>query len=257
MMNHLPFRYRIDLSFDQPVWEHYFLLRCIPAAAPTQTIVNLQLTLSEGARWTCQTDGLGNYIQPGSFISPHTEFFYEVSGIAVVDSEPGVYPQWVNPVFTMPSKYTVPDSAMLQIARSFTSVGEFDLCEEICEAVHGRMVYTPGSTGIHTTARDVFYSGKGVCQDYSHLFLSFARARGLRARYVNGIHEGSDSSHAWCEVFLNGAWRGIDPTWNKWVNNTYIRFNSGRDFSDCPIEKGVFRGPANQTQSILVRCGNP
>ena len=77
--------------------------------------------------------------------------------------------------------------------------------------------------------------------------------RGLSARYVNGLPEGEGASHAWCEVWLDGVWTGIDPTRGRWTDESYIRFGIGRDFADCPMERGVFLGGANQCQTVFMK----
>lgn len=123
----------------------------------------------------------------------------------------------------------------------------------LSRAVHERMTYAPGETELSTTAAQVFETGQGVCQDYAHLYLALARQAGLTARYVNGLPQGEGASHAWCEVWLDGLWTGIDPTRDKWVDEGYIRFGVGRDFRDCPIERGVFLGAAGQCQTVFMK----
>ncbi|MCD7793035.1 MAG: transglutaminase family protein [Oscillospiraceae bacterium] len=115
------------------------------------------------------------------------------------------------------------------------------------------MQYQSGSTGVGTTAAEAFAAGRGVCQDFAHVFLALARRAGLAARYVNGLSLGEGSSHAWCEVWLDGVWTGIDPTRGVWADDSYIRFGVGRDFADCPFERGVFRGSARQRQSVYMK----
>ena len=63
---------------------------------------------------------------------------------------------------------------------------------------------------------------------------------------------GEGATHAWVEVFDGQLWHGIDPTNDRLVDDGYIAFSHGRDFSDCPIEVGVFRGGARQSQSVAV-----
>ncbi|HZD60471.1 MAG TPA: transglutaminase domain-containing protein [Anaerolineae bacterium] len=58
---------------------------------------------------------------------------------------------------------------------------------------------------------------KGVCVEYSDLFVALCRAKGIPARYVGGITtEGTDATkgHAWSEVYLkNYGWVPFDATW--------------------------------------------
>ena len=49
-----------------------------------------------------------------------------------------------------------------------------------------------------------------VCEGYSNLFAALARAAGFETRYVS-----SDSmNHGWNHIYVNGAWRFVDVTWN-------------------------------------------
>ena len=123
----------------------------------------------------------------------------------------------------------------------------------LAQAVHDGLAYVPGATGVATTAAQAFHEGRGVCQDFAHVYLALARQAGLAARYVNGLPQGEGVSHAWCEVWLDGLWTGIDPTRLQWTNEGYLRFGAGRDFGDCPIERGVFLGSARQEQQVFMR----
>ena len=70
----------------------------------------------------------------------------------------------------------------------------------------------------------------GSCRDYATLFIACARTLGLAARFVSGyMYDPSidpnlpGDMHAWAEVFLPGAgWRGIDPTYGLFCNNSYV-----------------------------------
>lgn len=78
---------------------------------------------------------------------------------------------------------------------------------------------------------------------------------GVPARYVSGyLHRpNKDSqSHAWCELWLpDCGWFGIDPTNDCRANERFVKVAFGRDFSDVPPNKGVYRGQSGET--IVVR----
>ena len=97
--------------------------------------------------------------------------------------------------------------------------------------------------------------GKGVCQDFTHLMLAILRSLHMPARYVSGyIHRPNkeSQSHAWCEVWLPDlGWVGVDPTNDQVVDERFVKVAIGRDFTDVPPNKGLFRGKAEQ--SIFVR----
>ena len=37
------------------------------------------------------------------------------------------------------------------------------------------------------------------------------------------------------------------------VDESYLKLCVGRDFSDCPIERGVFLGGGDQTQTVFMK----
>jgi hypothetical protein len=103
---------------------------------------------------------------------------------------------------------------------------------------------------------DVLRLGKGVCQDFTHLMIAVLRVFEVPARYVSGyVHRpGKESqSHAWCEVWLPGlGWVGIDPTNDVVVGEAFVKVATGRDFTDVPPNKGVYRGKAAETIRVRV-----
>ena len=96
----------------------------------------------------------------------------------------------------------------------------------------------------------------GVCQDFTHLMLALLRCLGVPARYVSGYIyylEKEAQSHAWCEVWLPAlGWVGIDPTNDQLVDERFVKVAIGRDFTDVPPNKGLFRGKALQSISVRV-----
>ena len=68
--------------------------------------------------------------------------------------------------------------------------------------------------------------------------IAAARSIGIPARYVNGyMHNNSHSSeyqstHAWAEFHIaNLGWVGFDPSHHTCVDQKYVRFSCGYDFS--------------------------
>ena len=59
---------------------------------------------------------------------------------------------------------------------------------------------------------DAFTSHKVVCEGYSRTFWAIAGAAGLPVRIVLGTTNGRE--HAWNEVWLDGAWKAVDCTWD-------------------------------------------
>ena len=74
--------------------------------------------------------------------------------------------------------------------------------------------YQVGASTASTTALDTFVERRGVCRDYAHLMVSFARAAAIPARvasvYALGVTP--QDFHLVAEVFLSGAWHLVDAT---------------------------------------------
>ena len=116
--------------------------------------------------------------------------------------------------------------------------------------VHGALRYEPGSTDVSTTASAALAQGRGVCQDFAHVMVAALRAGGVPARYASGLTLGEGATHAWAQAWVGNAWVGFDPTRDALCDDGYLVCAVGRDWSDCPIERGTFRGEASQTQTI-------
>jgi hypothetical protein len=75
-------------------------------------------------------------------------------------------------------------------------------------------------------AREVFVQARGVCDEFTNLFMSFVRSLGIPARYVDGLVFSGESwdMHSWAEVYLGDRWIPLDPTYNEigFVDSTHI-----------------------------------
>ncbi|MFI3168892.1 MAG: transglutaminase family protein [Faecalibacterium sp.] len=252
-MKNLFFESTTTLQFDSPVVDHHFLLRCLPASFAGQRIVSATLQLSPAVPYTLSCDGFGNLNETGCIKFPHTEFIYKVSGLAQINEEERQRER-LHPIFTHPSHYTTVSPEMNAfLAGLALQGGALEQAVQLADAVYHAIAYQSGSTCTATTAAQAFAGGQGVCQDFSHIFIALARKAGIPARYANGLPLGEGQSHAWCEVYADGMWQGIDPTRNRLIGEDYVRFCIGRDFGDCALERGVLFGSANQTQNTITQ----
>jgi transglutaminase-like putative cysteine protease len=123
--------------------------------------------------------------------------------------------------------------------------------DAITAAVHDRMTYRAGSTGVHTLAGEAWEAGLGVCQDYAHLVVGALRHVGIPARYVSGyLHPRSAAavgepvaaeSHAWVQWWF-GEWTDQDPMNLAPVTDRHVTLGTGRDYRDVPPIKGIVAG---------------
>ncbi len=122
---------------------------------------------------------------------------------------------------------------------------EFDAVQKILTWVVDHMHYVLTPTSYDSLYS--FESGKGNCQNYSHLTAALMRAVGIPARIVNGvtlkepydINTGNSimtmkiaqGRHSWIEVFFPDlGWTPFDPQITElFVSNRFIRIEVGLD----------------------------
>lgn len=253
-MERLSFYYDTSLSFSEPIHEHSFLLRCVPPDLPEQRIIEYKLEiLPMAGSGRYGTDSFGNRTYAGRMATGHRFFRYTAYGIALRDDTRKEKAPFL-PCFRYPSRLTGATERMKNFLAELPLVGD-DLMKAkvLAKAVHRHFVYTPGATAVTTTAGEAFALGKGVCQDYTHVFLALARCLGIPARYVSGLPRGEGASHAWAEIWQDGLWYGVDPTRDCPVDEGYLKLCTGRDFGDCPVESGIFSGAASQRQDVYMK----
>lgn len=251
-MKKLRFIYEMKLQFENPVENHVFKLRCIPANNPVQQIYGMDCRVTPGVDLTYHTDCFGNQVCIGRVSALHTEFGFRTEGIAFVDHKAAERTGY-HEIYRYASVLTEMDEGLHNFYEACCHVkkGELDEVLLLTDSVYRRMTYRPGVTGVDTGAAQAFQMGAGVCQDYSHILLALLRHGGIPARYVAGLLEGEGKTHAWTEVWLGGQWVGVDPTHNRLTDDSYIKLSHGRDYRDCMPNRGRFTGHTNQSQYVF------
>jgi transglutaminase-like putative cysteine protease len=131
-----------------------------------------------------------------------------------------------------------------------------DALTALCGEIHESYEFDAQFSNVSTPLADVITGRRGVCQDFAHLAVAYARTVGLAARYVSGYIEtvpppgreklvGADASHAWCSVWTPDAgWVDFDPTNGHLPVNDHVTVAWGRDYADVIPVRGVMIGPA-------------
>jgi transglutaminase-like putative cysteine protease len=257
-MKRLRFDYQMQITFTQPVWEHYFTLKCFPKSIPRQTILEREIMVTPDDSYQMSEDGFGNESLYGHCERKHTKFEVRVTGIAEVDWS--IYDTNAAKLYLyrMPTRMTALSEQMEAFAKEewgnlkFFRMGTLNKAHEIMNTLYRILEYESGSTKIDTTAEQAFSQRKGVCQDYAHIMIAFCRYYKIPARYVAGMMIGEGYSHAWVEIYSNGRWYGFDPTNHLLIDSHYIMMAVGRDSKDCVLNKGHFYGKGEQNQKIHV-----
>ncbi|GHS90354.1 transglutaminase [Planctomycetales bacterium] len=256
-MKYATYNYSIRVDFLRPVHSHFFLLRCTPSHNAAQHVVREKCRV-DGARLTRGKDSFGNLVHSGAWVTAHDSFEVQTSGEVQLMNEYRLPDAAPNRLYLYPSAYTQPDKKMTQLLKT-AAIEKADaptvVVEKLCALVRREMNYAANSTTNATTAAAALAEGRGVCQDFAHLLIAWARLAGVPARYAVGFIEGEGNTHAWVEFYDANGWRGVDPTHNRFIDTGYIKLAHGRDYEDCSIERGVFAGAAEQKLTVNLSVG--
>lgn len=252
-MKTLEFSYAMEIEFSEPAVRHCFSLRCLPFDSPSQNIREMFVDISPHNVLTETTDGFGNRVLTDRITQMHDKFSVYVVGTAEVDNQKKEK-EPLNGIYKYPSQYTKCGEKLLKTAEhlkeKIEGLSVHEAAKVISDEIRAHFSYQSGATNIQTTAEAAYVLGKGVCQDYAHIFIALCRQLGIPARYVVGIPQGEGETHAWAEVYDDGIWFGVDPTNNCFVDDSYILLSRGRDFADCSVNRGVLIGGGTQKQKI-------
>ncbi len=133
---------------------------------------------------------------------------------------------------------------------------------ELHHVIYNAFGYEAGVTRADSPIDDILTERRGVCQDFAHVMIAICRSWGVPARYVSGYlftdrkhgdRSDPDATHAWVEVFLPSLrWIGFDPTNNTEAGERHIACAIGRDYSDVPPSRGVYKGEAESQLAVGV-----
>ncbi len=252
-MKRLRFEYTAKLDFPVNVSEHSFTLRCLPVSDGRQLIreAKYEICPNENSKIWLSRDSFGNTLICGSIPEPHSFFSFRISGKAKIINTRDIS-GFPSAIYGYNSALTKPGECIKRFYEKNKPTAEMpvDRATQLCGALYSAMKYEKGVTDVHTSAENALALGMGVCQDYAHIFLALCRLDGIRCRYVSGLAYESGETHAWTEIGSNSRWYGIDPANNRFISENYIKLCHGRDYSDCPIECGVYLGNSKGVQTV-------
>ncbi len=251
-MKKMNFLYQTRFDFDQAVFDHHVIMRCCPRNDDRQRLISLETSYVPKMMVESSQDFWGNTVYSGYIKEAHRSFEYMVKGSIMVDHSKRR--TGMHPIFKYNTEVTCMNEEMLVFLKEVYMEKATPLEQALIlqNALYERQHYLSGSTNVTTTAAQAFSKKHGVCQDYAHILIALCRSAGIAARYVAGMMIGEGQTHAWVEVYSEGAWYGLDPTNNYMIDETYIKLSHGRDYRDCTVIRGVFRGNTAQTQEIYV-----
>ena len=238
-------------------------LRVMPAERDGQRRIGASLTTDPTARLHPLTDAFGNEYHYFDLLGGITQFSATLR--ATVDTAPDVVREaeassLMQFLMLQPTHRSPFDLRIGELLRDAgPNGGPLSVATRVMTLISDRFQFEVGRTVVEDTALDLLTLGHGVCQDFTHLMLATLRMGGVPARYVSGYlapasgATRADASHAWVQVYSDGAWHGFDPSNRQHQDERYVVVGVGRDYDDVPPLRGSFRGAAEQDWQASVQ----
>jgi transglutaminase-like putative cysteine protease len=264
-----------DLMYSDLISESVMELRMAPRQEQDQHRLSFNLAIGPATQVTSYFDWLANTVHTFTIGAFHRQI--RIVATSVVETDRQRKPverfsdQWP---FPLGDDYTLYDYVhfsgpiidsprlrdLVEILHPTPGASLGELALRILHLIAEKFEYKKGITNAASPITDVLDTGKGVCQDFTHLMIGMARALGIPARYVSGlVHSGNEQlrgdtqTHAWCELlFPSAGWVGFDPTNNCIVGTNFVKVGVGRDYRDVPPNKGRWQATGTVKEKIDV-----
>jgi len=267
---HYAIRHLTRFRYVEPVRESIMEVMMQPRSEGVQRLHSFTLQTTPRAQAFSYNDHLGNIVHSFDVLKPHPELLIETQVRVDVGAPPPLpervsAQEWAglartrldHEAFDMltPGGVARPTERLHAfILEHKLAPGEDPLStvRELSQQIHDAFDYDTDATKVDSPIDHALEMGRGVCQDFSHIFIACARLFGIPARYVSGyLHHRKDAdersppgaTHSWVEVFIPSlGWIGFDATNGVIAGDRHVRIAVGRDYTDVPPTRGVFKG---------------
>lgn len=268
----LEIQHETRFEYAAPVTEALTELHLEPVTDADQSCHSFHLAIVPPTELFRYQDGFGNRVHHFNLLAPHDRVTILAASVVVthprlrdLTASQSVYPvrfdqapldvqdflSFRGPVTDTPLLRPILDKVRPEAG---ALLAPFIL--RVGAAICSQFEYARDVTLATSPIEDLLQHGKGVCQDFTHLMIAILRSFQVPARYVSGyIHrpDRESQSHAWCEAWLPDlGWLGIDPTNDRPADDHFVKVAVGRDFSDVPPNKGIYRGSGPESISVRV-----
>ncbi|GIW87022.1 MAG: transglutaminase [Isosphaeraceae bacterium] len=258
--------------YTKPVDHTVSAVRMAPRSDEDQTLLSFQLQSVPAAGLFSYRDGYGNRVDLFHVTAAYRELRLEATSLVRTHRRPALArlgnrpwdPSWSIGLeaaeFGGPSPLIDASPEREALVAALPRPASDPLrtyLPTLMQALRERFRYDPRVTTERTPLSEALRLGRGVCQDYAHLFIGSCRSLGIPARYVSGYvnHPGEIATHAWCQVWCGPEveWLDLDPTTGQFVADDHVVVAIGRDYSDVPPNRGVWKGEGEEQMEVSVR----
>ncbi len=261
--------------YSDPVAETVLKVRMAPSSDEDQTALGYRLRIAPRATVTSYRDGFANRVDLFNVLTPYQELVVQATSHVRTHRRPcrlRLDASRYDPAaavdvdaleFLAPSalvdRSAALDACADELRGRLPSPGHGSLAEVVdlvMGAVRDRLKYEKKVTTAKTPLSEALGLGRGVCQDFAHMFIGGARQLGVPTRYVSGYvnHPGEIATHAWCQVWAGPTlgWVDVDPTHGCLPGDDHVVTAVGRDYADVPPNRGLWRGKATELIKVTV-----
>jgi transglutaminase-like putative cysteine protease len=242
-------------------------LRLTPRNHDGQYVARWRIDVSADCRLDQHEDAFGNITHTFTAEGPFSELTVAAEGeVETRDTQGivrGAVERFPPSLYLRESALTSPDASIAAFAaasREAAGDNTLKLLHVMLDRLHQDMAYDTASTYAATTAAQAFALKRGVCQDFSHIFIASSRGLGIPARYVggyvrrdDGVSE-QDAGHAWAEAFVSElGWVAFDAANGLCATDAHVRVAVGLDYLGAAPLRGTRYGGTGEALSVKVQ----
>lgn len=253
--------------YSTPVTGVIQTLRLTPRNTESQYVMGWRIDVSADCPLTCHVDAFGNLTHTLTADGPLDHLALHVEGEVEVEDTNGVVKGSLEPfppsLFLRETPLTQPSPEIKSFAQAVAGKAAQEplpVLHALIDGLVGIIGFDTDPTHALTTAAEAFVLKRGVCQDFSHIFIAAARSLGIPARYVSGYFHRADgvndqqAGHAWAEAFVDGlGWVGFDATNGICSTDAHLRVAVGLDYLSAAPVRGARIGGDGEGLDVRVR----
>jgi len=258
--------------YGQPARGVIQTLRLTPRNHESQYVLDWRIDVSENCQVDQHEDAFGNITHVFNVDGPLTELRILAEGEIDTHDANGVVRGGIErfppSLYLRETPLTHADPAITDFAAEAQKAGGdsvLSVLHALLERVHEAIEYDDKSlTTSTTTAAEAFALKRGVCQDFTHVFIAAARSLAIPTRYIGGHFFRADgavvqeAAHAWAEAFVPDlGWVAFDAANCLCATDAHVRVAVGLDYLGAAPTRGARYGGGEEALDVTVRVSCP